>query len=136
MEIGMVVESYVEDRANKGREYAKERLAQKWQLSCFDKQGLVNAVCDWEETSRRMVKREQFAYRVVMGIAVAAFTVNMAVVLLPRFSDSMRMFYCCFVAVAIVLFLRFIGYSRETAIKLHAEAAIAETMRVDVMELV
>lgn len=134
-DVGLVVQTYIEDMRDKGAVVARNRLRQKWELSCFDHQQFFDAVVEWEELSRHFIQRERKGYRVVMGIGAVGIVANMGVILLPQFDWQTKMLYCFIVSVAMVLCFRFAGYSKEAVQRLHAELAMAESLRNDVADL-
>lgn len=134
-DIGLVVQTYIEDMRDKGAVVARNRLRQKWELSCFDHQQFLDAVVEWEELSRHFILRERNSYKIVMGIGAAGIIANMLVVLLPQLDWQTKMLYCIIVSAAMVLCFRFAGYSKEAVRRLHGELAMAESLRRDVADL-
>lgn len=136
LSINDVVEAYAEDRILKGPGYAKERLGQKIEFTGLDKEGLLNAVVEWEENSKRKLQREQHGYKFVVGLAMVGFVANLGLVLAPSLPVNVRIFYCCFVSAAFLLGIRFINFSRKAARRLYAEADLAQNLRKDLVDLV
>lgn len=132
MEIDQLIQTFSEDKDNRGFDFARERLRQKHSFLNWDKNQILNELHIWEETTWSNARKEKIGYGVVLGIAFLAIAVNLAVVLNPHFNDNTRRIYCFVVAAGVALFIRFIIYLRSVAIRIRDEAISVASLRSEI----
>lgn len=135
MEIEQLMQTFMEDRDIRGIDFARERLHQKYSFLNWDKNHLLDALNEWQKETVASAEKEKMGYCVILGIAVIAISVNLAVVISPHFSDNTRRLYCIVVAAGVALFARFIIYLRSVATRNRDEATTASNLRREISEI-
>jgi hypothetical protein len=135
MEIEQLMQTFLEEKNNRGIDFARERLHQKYSFLNWDKNHLLDTLNEWHKYTAASAEKEKLGYCVILGIAVIAISINLAVVLNPHFSDNTRRLYCIVVASGVALFARFVIYLRSVAVRIRDEATTAASLRREISEL-